>query len=261
MIFFQEVSVDFDGLDKLVGTIGVTTALTMSLAIAMPLSLTAQDYDDTISRFAASPYDNCESAYNLIEKYNRLMCMSVYFHAFTIVGLILVSMFISAVSKTITYMDHEDAKRLCFIIKIPVRLASMTLVIGIIYLFLTFQYHIILTMPNYYVVRTGKCPTSHGDVDARQAYYPENTWMFSMLLRDVLGHLGYVLPLIFLSLAVPTIVGAENFLARNKSKITEKERNEDGLKYIHEHESAKQKEIITKESDASNVQSSECNIQ
>ena len=185
-IFFQRVDIDFSGLDKLVSTIGVTSALTMSLAIAMPISLTAEDYNDIITKFSTPPYDSCrEDGFDLIEKYNRLICLSVYFHIFSLMNIVFVSLFISSVSKIVNNMDKSDHKSLCFIIRIPIRLSSIFLIIGVVYMFLAFTIHLIMTMPNPYVVRTGKCFMEHLDVDSREGYYPENTWMFNIVTRDV----------------------------------------------------------------------------
>ena len=224
MIFLQEVDVDFHGLDKLVSTIGVTSALTMTLAIAMPISLTGEDYDYIITRFSTTPYDGCRNnGYDLIEKYNRLICLSVYFHAFALIGIILVSLFISSVSKIINKMDASDHTALCYVIRIPIRLSSIFLVIGVVYMFLAFTVHLIMTMPNYYVVRTGKCLMEHLDVDNKAGYYPENTWMFNMLSRDVLCHLGYIIPLVSLSFAVPTIAAADK--KRRQKEIASRRNN------------------------------------
>ena len=228
MIFLQEVDVDFQGLDKLVSTIGVTSALTMTLAIAMPISLTGEDYDYIITRFSSPPYDTCRmDGYDLIEKYNRLICLSVYFHAFALIGIILVSLFISSVSKIINKMDKIDHTALCYVIRVPIRLSSIFLVIGVVYMFLAFTVHLIMTMPNHYVVRTGKCLMEHLDVKHKSGYYPENTWMFNMISRDVLCHLGYIIPLISLSFAVPTIAAADK---KSKEIIREsKKKNNSGL--------------------------------
>ena len=191
----------------------------MTLAIAMPISLTGEDYDYIITRFSSPPYDTCRmDGYDLIEKYNRLICLSVYFHAFALIGIILVSLFISSVSKIINKMDTIDHTSLCYVIRIPIRLSSVFLVVGVVYMFLAFTVHLVMTMPNYYVVRTGKCFMDHLDVTNKSGYYPENTWMFNKLSRDILCHLGYIIPLISLSFAVPTITAADKKIKEKKKQ-------------------------------------------
>jgi len=172
----------FDDVRNILDTMGLAMALLLSIAMAIPMSISWDDYQNIIDMYDAdsgTPYASCGwSGYDIINQFNSQVSTAVFFNAAGILIVITLVVFtvVLDTSRMSVLAEYEFRTLWWRYVRFPV---GGCLIIGIIGICATFSSYLTftqLTMPNQHIEESG-CWT---DSNSEGPWIYSNPWGFNM---------------------------------------------------------------------------------